>query len=241
MFDLTPLLDLLEWISGTEVLFARGDATFLAQTLRLHIEKDPNPKISDLANKLKFFSKALCYSRPIEVMSCAEELSSLLSSCNSESLLRPFLAILEQIKKDISELAHRNPQNLEHLNLLKQTKIIEYCLRKGMIVQAITLSREWVVSYVCIRENIQEHWLERDTREGIEKRLNTLVKDPESYPLIHDVRGIWGGLRELRNNIAHCGMSPSPVKISKIENKANEIASSLKNLLPTLSSQHFQR
>jgi hypothetical protein len=49
-----------------------------------------------------------------------------------------------------------------------------------------------------------------------------------------ELKELWGDLRELRNDIAHCGMRENPIRIDKIEKKAAKIPEELRSLLSSM-------
>jgi len=233
IFDLTPLVDLTGWITGAEALVLRGDASMLADMLQdFHAvrEKGVAKWYVRLANKLRFLSKALSLNRPTDVMSSANELKNL-DLCDRMELPGPFLTILDTIRKDVSKLAYPSPRVLSRENLSKQIEIIEYCLSKGMVVQAVMMAREWVVSFLCLKEK-EEKWLDNKTREKKEEWLNGLMNSKEDGH--QELKELWGDLRELRNDIAHCGMRENPIHIQKIERKAAKIPEELRSLLSSM-------
>jgi CRISPR-associated protein DxTHG motif len=80
IFDLTPLLELLDWTGGAEALLKRGDAELIAekmvtahQTLRRMGTGTPE-RLRPLGEKLRVLSQALHLSRPREVMRIAHDL-----------------------------------------------------------------------------------------------------------------------------------------------------------------------
>jgi hypothetical protein len=233
IFDLTPLVDLTGWITGAEALVLRGDASILANMLQdFHAVREEGVAEGYvlLANKLRFLSKALSLNRPTDVMSSANELKNL-DLCDRMELPGPFLTILDTIRKDVSKLAYPSPRVLSRENLSKQIEIIEYCLSKGMVVQAVMMAREWVVSFLCLKEK-EEKWLDNKTRKEKEEWLNGLMNSKEDGH--QELKELWGDLRELRNDIAHCGMRENPIRIDKIEKKAAKIPEELRSLLSSM-------
>ncbi|MFA0774632.1 MAG: hypothetical protein THHGLFOP_000128, partial [Candidatus Fervidibacter sp.] len=108
IFDLTPLLDLLDWLSGAEFFLWRSDATLLAERLRtVHQQawqtrsgEDLPRRLQSVASKLHSFSQALHLARPRDVMRHAHELLPMLTETASEAerWAKPFAVILEQIR-----------------------------------------------------------------------------------------------------------------------------------------------
>ena len=108
IFDLTPLLDLLDWLSGAEIFLQRSDATLLAKRLRtVHRQawqrqsgEDLPTHLQSVANKLRSLSQALHLARPRDVMRHAHELLPMLTETASEAerWAKPFAVILKQIR-----------------------------------------------------------------------------------------------------------------------------------------------
>ncbi|MDT7879137.1 MAG: TIGR02221 family CRISPR-associated protein, partial [Candidatus Caldarchaeales archaeon] len=158
IFDLTPLLELLDWTSGAEALLERGDAGLIAgkmiaahQTLWRTGTGTP-ARLKTLGQKLRDFSQALHLSRPREVMRIAYDLLPLLEEARTEfeRWAKPFALLAGQIWNELESLAFAQSDTLSQENLKKQLELVEYYLKKGLMVQAITLAREWVVSFVLL-------------------------------------------------------------------------------------------
>ena len=182
IFDLTPLLELLDWTSGAEALLKRGDAELIAekivnthQTLRRRGTDTPK-KLKPLGQKLRALSRALHLSRPREVMRTAHELLSLLEEARDEfqRWALPFALLAEQIRCELEPLAFAEPDALSRENLERQVGLVEYYLRTGLVVQAVTLAREWVISFVLLCRG-GGNWLRRVDREEVERALGTAV------------------------------------------------------------------
>ncbi len=185
IFDLTLLLDLLDWLNSAEFLSRRSDATLLAERLRqtqrevrLKQTGDELPrKLQSLGNKLKNFSKALHLARPKDVMNFARELLSILDEVKPEveQWAKPFGVILEQVKGEVKKFAHNAPDLLDAENLKKQLALIEHYLDKGLTMQVVTLAREWVVSWVAFQKG-EGDWLDARYLEGeVEKAVGAAV------------------------------------------------------------------
>jgi len=255
IFDLTPLLDLLDWLSGAEFLLRRSDATLLAERLRtVHRQawrsrsgEDLPTILQPIANKLRSFSHALHLARPRDVMRNAKDLLPMLQGMASEAeqWAKPFAIILEQIRSEAEKFAHDAPDRLDKENLQKQLALIEHFVEKGLWVQAILLAREWVVSWVALQRGDGD-WLDSNYREReIEHALGSAAKRlrgesvevPEWFdelPKSKEVADLWNSLTQLRNDVAHCGMRKNAAPISSIEQRVKEIPSRLKALTGNL-------
>jgi len=49
-------------------------------------------------------------------------------------------------------------------------------------VQAVTLAREWLVSWMCLQKGDMD-WLDRKSREPVEEALNAAGKRQEGKPV----------------------------------------------------------
>ena len=251
IFDLTPLLDLLDWLSGAEFFLQRSDATLLAERLRtVHRQawrsrsgEDLPTILQPIANKLQSFSQALHLARPRDVMNHANGLLQMLEKVISEAeqWAKPFAVILEQIRSEAEKFSHNAPDRLDKENLQKQLALIEHFVEKGLWVQAILLAREWSVSWVALQRGDGD-WLDSNYREReIEHALGSAAKRlrgesvevPEWFdelPKSKEVADLWNSLTQLRNDVAHCGMRKNAAPISSIEQRVKEIPSRLKAL-----------
>jgi CRISPR-associated Csx2 family protein len=253
IFDLTPLLELLDWTSGAEALLERGDAGLIAdkmiaahQTLRLTGTGTP-ARLKTLGQKLQDFSQALHLSRPQEVMRTAHELLSLLEEARDEfqRWALPFALLAEQIRRELEPLAFAKPDALSRENLERQVGLVEYYLRKGLVVQAITLAREWVVSFVLLyggKEEWREGWLKHSNREEAEQALGAAAarrrgenaEPPEWFDRLsnkEELGELWNKLGNLRNDLAHCAMRENARSARAIEQDAQKISQELRKLL----------
>jgi CRISPR-associated Csx2 family protein len=252
IFDLTPLLDLLDWLSGAEIFLQRSDATLLAERLRtVHHQawqrqsgEDLPTRLQPVANKLRSLSQALHLARPRDVMRHAHELLPMLTETASEAerWAKPFAVILEQIRSETEKFAHDAPDRLDKENLQKQLALIEHFVEKGLWVQATLLAREWVVSWVALQRGSGD-WLDRKYREAeIEKALGEALKRlrqlSEEVPDWFDglvkseeVARLWDWLGSLRNDVAHCGMRKDAAGIASIEQRVSEIPQRLQALM----------
>ena len=252
IFDLTQLLDLLDWLSGAEFLFKRSDATLLAERLRNTQQRawqsrssnDDLPRcMQKVANKLQSFSQALQLARPRDAMQYAHDLLQLLNNTTEvKRWARPFAVILEQIRSEATKFACDIPEHLDKDNLNKQLAIIEHFLEKGLLIQAILLAREWLVNWTALQHGDGD-WLDRNYREQIlEKTLGVAAKEcwdshsnvPEWFNKLtnsNEVARLWDKLTNLRNDLAHCGMRRDVANIQNIEERTREILKHLSGLL----------
>ena len=252
VFDLRPLLDLLDWLEGAEFLLRRNDATLLAERLRgvqrrarqRHRSDDLPRHLQTVATKLQVLSQALQLGRPRDVMRHAHELLPLLDEAASEvgRWAKPFAVILERVRSEAARLAHHAPDHLDEEHLRGQLALIEDFLNKGMLVQAVLLAREWLVSWVAL-QRAEGDWLDRDHREReVEGALGAAARRlrepnaavPEWFgriPSGGEAARAWNRITQLRNDLAHCGMRRDAASLQSIDQQANEIPARLHGLL----------
>ncbi|MCS7224471.1 MAG: TIGR02221 family CRISPR-associated protein [Armatimonadetes bacterium] len=258
IFDLTPLLDLLDWLSGAEFFIKRGDASLLGEKLtavhgkawRQRGSLDLPTKLSRLGTCLKELSLSLHLGRPIEVMERSHSLLHLVDQVapEVERWARPFAIILNKIRTEAEELAYASPTTLSEDNLRKQLKIIEYLIGKGQIAPALLLEREWIVSWVVYHSQ-RDRWLDEKVRSEAEKAPNTarqrlegaVTQVPswfEQLPSRDLVTRVWSKIVELRNDLAHCGMRTPHVDSRALVRRAKDVLSEFRQLANSLSCQH---
>lgn len=249
IFDLTPLLELLDWTSGAEALLKRGDAGLIAdKMIAAHQSlwrtgRGTPEKLKKLGQKLQTFSQALYLNRPREVLRTANELLPLLEQERREleQWAKPFAAIADHIWKEIEPLALAEPDTLSREHLERQLRLVEYYIRKGLLVQAVTLAREWVVSFVLLWRGSGD-WLRRADREEAERALGASAarvrgEDAEvpdwfaELPQGEGLTQLWNQLGQLRNDLAHCAMSTDAWSVQAIEQDAQTIPEKLRALL----------
>lgn len=251
IFDLTPLMDLLDWLSGAEALLRRSDAEIMGEKLdqtHRRLYKAPATKelplhLQKVANSLQKLSKALYLCCPLDVMRLANYLLPQLDKAvtEAEKWAKPFSVILSQVRSEVAALAYDQPEVLDADNLRKQLALIEHYLSKGLTIQAVTLAREWVVSW-AIGQRSEGDWLNEDVRKEVERALGAVgaakqgkqdqVPDwAAGLPCTEQVSSLWNQLTHLRNTLAHCWMRKDPPSVKTIEDKARDIPGWLRRLL----------
>ena len=252
ILDLTLLVDLLDWVGAAEFMLQRSDAVLLAERLQRiqgqarrrqagqHLPKD----LQTVAAKLRSLSDALQLARPRDVMRHAQDLLPLLGGVASEAeqWAKPFAIIIEQVRSEVGKFAHNAPDILERENLRKQLTLIEHFIEKGLLAQAILLSREWVVSWTALQKGDGD-WLDKNYRESeLEKALSAagqrrqgkLAEVPpwfDQLPNAQKVSDLWNQLSDLRNDLAHCGMRKDARGIQSIKSGLTNIPPNLRALL----------
>ncbi len=243
MFDLTPVLTLLEWAVAADRFNRTGDARYLASLLdqaQRHLarkfQNQPQAMeqwvrpVAFLRGTLTQISQSLAVTRPQEVRRWAHRLPQNLEAAKpglTQALLaRPFLHLLDAIDQSYRTLSPlHDPEDLgPYERLQAERALLQWYLEHEYWVQAITLGREWLVSWVMyhldlntfdVREDRQyvegvlnpeaDRWLEAKTR-GQPFRSRFL----RDVPHLDEVLALWKDLSKVRNDINHAGMRQEP-------------------------------
>jgi len=234
MFDLSPMITLLEWSSAADRFKQTGDARSLAQligkerrSLALQETGDRSgielaAALGALSDTMQKTSQALHLTRPAETMVFAARLPDAMNraipALDRSPAARPFTLLLEQVAGVYSPLglSEELQQQEPVLTLEKQRNLIAWYIEREQWVQAITLMREWLVNWMLHRLDSVD-WLDLKTRRDVEERLSTDVRlfrdrklplsGPEGYAQIVD---LWGQVTDTRNDIDHAGMRSDP-------------------------------
>ena len=242
VFDLTPFVTLLDWTNATDKFLKTGQGSEIAALLRdAHQVAYKNPESRDgrqpprelknIAMDIEEISRAMALSRSEEVMNKAWKMANRPESCRKEAddWAKPFSLLLDRINQAFSPLSLQEPRNDINRRLAIEVEMLKRQLEKGQVIQAILLSREWVVTYYTT-------FLGKDLltgREEAEEMLNDQArsqisaKDHAEEP---ELIRIWRDLIQLRNDVAHCGMRNNPMQSLKLETKAEEVVLRLSKL-----------
>ncbi len=247
IFDLTPFIALLDWTTATEAFLRYGRADDLAEQVRNSVHSVPSaPANNDsrIADQLATLTRALQTVRTAEVMESADRLDQLLqqrrNDTENDPPTAPFTMLLDQITDGYAHLALADPMDPANSNAVLQRKLamVYWYLQKAMPVQAITLSREWLVSLVVARRG--QELFDRSHRVEAEDLLNARVQAAETDPIHTDLprmQKIWIELAGLRNDVAHTGMRPGSAHAQKVFQRADKIYEKLQQLLILLNQR----
>ncbi|GAB4440185.1 MAG: hypothetical protein Kow00120_08270 [Anaerolineae bacterium] len=250
IFDLTPFVTLLDWTTAVDRFLRTGNAAQLAGLLRdahrqpyLRGEGDLPRRLQGMANTVETLSEAMLLARPLEVMPTAHRLGRALDAARDEALkwARPFALLLDQTRANYAPFALPDLKAALRENLQIQLRLIKWYLEHERVMQAILLSREWIISLVVFR-------LGRDLiadRQEVEDLLNTahrVSKSGQCVPaeLAHEPRAAdiirtWGEVRDLRNDLLHAGMRADPRPASSIVADGSRLHTKLAALAPDLA------
>jgi CRISPR-associated protein DxTHG motif len=232
VFDLTPFADLLDWLAAAKMFTATGDSSELGQLIQ-EIQNDAyrNRKAfaENLPRALKNFGAALA------------EVSDDLLLARVPNLPKSVSNLIEKQKRASAEVSDWTPpltllldkianayEPFQDDSLPTQAALIRWYLDHNHIVQAMTLAREWVVSYHLHKEG--RDWRSRKEREQMEKRLRESLQQDS----------LWSKIAEIRNDLAHCGFGREERQVlsaTSIRQNAEEVVKQIERL----AQQEFEQ
>jgi len=259
IIDLSYLLDLVNWSSSVYLFNQRFDAKALSKAIvstKVNIrEKSEMPNLSKLGSALSSFSNEFLNVRPIKIAEIATDIKEKISKSREEikkwadHLLPLFDRLAEE---DFRKLSLENPETLDKENLRYQLNLIKIYVDKNLLLQAILLLREFMISYIIYAINEQEKWIDHNFRESVSGALNALDKsaskhNSEEAPQnknvmdvlqkvknVEDIEGFikhWNKVIEYRNIFAHCGMKKNtPENLRGFSSNIKEILAYIEKL-----------
>ncbi len=193
MFDLTPMLTLLEWSAAADRFNRTGDSRYLASLIAAQrtvlgkaAQGDPAlqneaGQLGNLAGALTSISQSLQLIRPVGTMKSAEGLAERVEKARPalarSAAAQPFVMLLNSIQDTYNPLGMQDPLDEDDLweSLRKQREIIHWYADREQWVPAVTLAREWVVNWFMTHLKLKEITSSED-RTRIEQVINTEAK-----------------------------------------------------------------
>lgn len=264
VFDLTPFVTLLDWLTATTRFVETGDGQALANLLRtgmppgIQMRDDLSARVlgqnlKTAADAIQSVSLALRVTRPIETMQSAAQLAETLEQAmpGIQTRAKPFQVLAEKVAQEYGQFAVENPTDEKMLRdgLQRQLQMIEWYIKRRHVVQAATLAREWIVSVLCLQfgEPMFDY---EGGRKHVEAALNNAVErrkenpramypsrrdtELEALPCANVLAKLWGQMIDLRNDIAHVGMKLSPKPAALLKQKVETMYPQLVELAAVL-------
>jgi len=236
VFDLTPFVALLDWLTATDQFIQTGDARRLAELL------NPASKGKGTAARasrtLSEVSLAAFLCQPFQLMSKVGRLKPDLLRAEPElaQMARPFGVLRDQIVGTFgafgADFDHDVPGGLQ-----AQLRLIKWYHSNNQLIQAMTLAREWLISAVTYRLG-KPIDLGLEARGQTEQAITGLVKvghEAIAYSNLNedgqkiydweerdDLIALWNALGPVRNALDHAGYQQDAMKIKTIVKKAND-------------------
>ncbi|HEY9075260.1 MAG TPA: TIGR02221 family CRISPR-associated protein [Anaerolineaceae bacterium] len=190
MFDLTPMLSLLEWSTAADRFNRTGDSRYLAALVRqqqkvLAISAGEDRSVielagalGDLANDLTKISQSLHLIRPLDSLTLINRLPERIADARpaleKTAAAQPFSLILDRVAQTYTPLGLADPLASENLqqSLSLQRDLVEFYCQREQWVQAVTLGREWLVNWFMFHLGLPD-FQNKDIRLRVEDMINT--------------------------------------------------------------------
>nr|WP_041455029.1 TIGR02221 family CRISPR-associated protein [Anaerolinea thermophila] len=233
IFDLSPMITLLEWAVAADRFNRTGDSRYFASLIReqqkslaLRGMLEEAGTLGKLQKNLTELSLYLHMIRPEQAMQAAEELKDHIE-CSTSALEKamgtlPFRALLNTVKEAYHPVAHHaKPKDLAQLKEMLATEriMIGWYIERELWMQAAALIREWLVSWVMAQMG-EVNISNRTNRERFESVisieahafLNAKHQQPpfsstflSNLPEQEQFFGRWLSFTEPRNDLMHAG------------------------------------
>jgi CRISPR-associated DxTHG motif protein len=225
VFDLTPFADLLDWLAAAKMFITTGDSSELGRLIQ-EVQNDAYRNRGaygeNLPRALKNFGMALeevsndlLLARVPNLPDSIRRLAQRQSKANTEvgQWTQPLTLLLDKIAAAYAPF--------QDDSLSTQAALIRWYFKHNHIMQAMTLAREWVVSYHLHKEG--RDWRSRKEREQMEKRLGESLQQDS----------LWSKIAEIRNDLAHCGFGREERQVlsaTSIRQNAEEVVKQIERL-----------
>lgn len=273
IIDLSQFVSLLDWLYASEQFINSGNAATLATLIRqakpAYTQADKgaayrqSKPLSDAARALDDVSLALRLALPDRAMEASEALQAKLGTATSllDKYAKPFTVLSDRVAKAYNSFALPNPRENALASLLRERHLIDWYLERNQIVQAVTIAREWVVSWFMLQTGHidlydREKRVGHDGALGVERVLGKVNKErrgglPADYqfqngsklsdvPRLEEALNLYQNLGQVRNTLAHAGKQPTEKQADHLEKQVRRFCEDLKALpMPVLEGKSF--
>ena len=237
VFDLTPFVTLLDWLTATNQFIYTGNARYLAHLL----EESQRPPLDHLAEQVDAIAMGLHLLRPLQVSQSASQLPDALTEAQ-EVLPLPFALLSKRLSQEYGQFGKGNLDD-PWLLLYHQWQMINWYHRTDQIVHTLSMGREWLVSLLCVHFGVDTHNMyERGQLELLlSGGKNPQTGEESKYLARWDtvlcgkrLRKLWGAqpynLANVRNDVLHSGFRKNPKPAQEIVALTAEIVEELNEI-----------
>ncbi len=262
VFDLTPFVGLLDWITATDQFVQTGNAKRLAQLLA-----SSGGSAREAARDLENVSQAALVCQPFTLMQNIPVLKKSLEAATAQiaQSAPPFNVLLQKMLNEF-ELMHGNVNDPRDV-LFAEYAMLEWYYKNHQYVQFVTLAREWLIDAVTARlGEALDYNLEK--RKPLEEAISGYSLIGEKHPQEQDrkftpddlnrfgsvisrdwtvaekdiLKTLWRKIKKVRNSIDHAqhqtvsqrkGLTPV-----KIQTLSDEVMQNLHELAEQWDLHH---
>lgn len=259
MFDLSPMLTLLEWAVAADRFNRTGDARYLASLLReqqraLAQRWQQQPErlrslstLNNLAGSLQEISQALRLIRPHQAMQAVAHFPQRVHQAQpvlqQTTMAQPFMRLLQHIQGTYAPLALDDPGQQREA-LAKEREMVFWYAERELWPQAAALAREWLVSWVMAHIGIApetstterlrvEGFLNSEADAFLQAKKQERPFTPiflRDVPQVEAMLGLWKTLTRIRNDILHAGMRDKPEQPEHLVRNLKKALDTMKGL-----------
>lgn len=243
VFDLKPLIDLIDWSNAVNEFIHNDNSSYLSKLLK-QVQKNTYTRDESFkAENLKILGHTLQKVSTAGALSntkeCLEEISRIpdlvsksLTEVENIPSAKPFVPLLNKIYNKYADLINIDESNLYSIEgLIAQNKLIKNFIETEKYQQAITLICELFISLFCLRNNLNPGDFEE--RKKGNALLGELIENfkinKEVSEELKDITVLWSNISTVRNQINHAGIKPNIINTNKLIVKIKEFSSKIEN------------
>lgn len=245
--DLTSFLDLIDWAKATDQFKQYGDAAPLRDMFEdladeSALGSQAALRLKPAGETLQRLTRALTLNRPLETLDEAEDLIEVLEGAMDDAMnvppAVPARRLMVTLAQRFAPIGHAEGSVFTSRGLGAQAAMLRFYLQTRQYLQAFTLAREMLVSWVCVHHDLDP--LERGQSEpdpqgrrgarALLREWDLMDSEERSEALAtreNDIARLWADLRLLRNDIAHAGFSHSPTPSEELIEEGEALLSTV--------------
>jgi CRISPR-associated DxTHG motif protein len=267
IFDMTPMLSLLDWANATSRFTKTGDARDLAGLLKN--ASAGNQVVTNAAGLVQDVSLAAFLCQPLTLGPKSTSLIQTLSEAEPAitQQVPPYGFLNKRIADDFGAFESNHAVDVRQ-TLQAQLRLIHWYHSNSQLIQAMTLIREWLINAIafklemgftldmkvresmiaraisglCMLKNGQpiEDVQTKQKRPFTVSDLNPTGKtifDTWDASLRERIIAVWDSATVVRNTLDHAGHQQSPIGMKKIEKRAKDALPALDVIAKDLGIQ----
>lgn len=262
VIDLSEFAAMLDWLTAASRFVETGEGQPLASLIRSQMPPGPQmgtdlearelgQQLGHAARAIEDISLALRLTRPIEAIQASQALTLTLARTRPQVMrhARPFVALADRVTTEYGQFAQSEIEQPPQNHVVLTLEMVQWYVQRRHYVQAVTLAREWLVTLLAVQFSLPVDDL-KVGREPVEDLLNratarrqahsriteagSMDERFEQWPNADEIAALWSELRELRNDIAHCGYRLDARLASRLRNDITALPTRLRTILTHL-------
>ncbi|NUQ70594.1 MAG: hypothetical protein HUU17_07210 [Chthonomonadales bacterium] len=231
IIELTSLVSVLDWTAAVGAFQRYGDAAIIAKLIGLERRRlasagrrDDLTALGQVAGDLERASADLLACRPRLVSETARRSREAINRHAETTKERTpaFHAVRNTLLGALGALAVDTGGMSPRIMLEAQLAMVRWYVNHGHPLHALALSREWLVTLVCILRDLD--WESRERRDEAERHIHNREVPP-------DVADRFDRVSQWRNDVLHCGMRASAMSAETVLKNVAKLLAELSPLL----------